>query len=69
MNIDRITDTYDTDYHAGILVITDKANGSEHCVQLRNNKGRNITQAQFKSGIASHGFDRACQTFIKLAAS
>tara|TARA_R110002153_G_scaffold114677_1_gene257571 strand:+ start:446 stop:655 length:210 start_codon:yes stop_codon:yes gene_type:complete len=69
MIIDRITDTYDTDYHAGYLVITDKANGAEHCVQLRNNNGRNITQAQFKSSIASHGFDRACQTFIKLAAN
>tara|TARA_R110000764_G_scaffold185258_1_gene270686 strand:+ start:327 stop:536 length:210 start_codon:yes stop_codon:yes gene_type:complete len=69
MIIDRTTDTYDTDYHAGYLVITDKANGAEHCVQLRNNNGRNITQAQFKAGIASHGFDRACRTFIKLAAN
>ena len=69
MIIDRITDTYDTDYHAGVLVITDNANGSEHCVQLRNDKGHNVTQAQFKSGIKSHGFDRACRTFIKLAAN
>tara|TARA_R110000764_G_scaffold86846_1_gene167662 strand:- start:608 stop:817 length:210 start_codon:yes stop_codon:yes gene_type:complete len=69
MIIDRITDTYDTDYHAGILVITDKANGSEHCVQLRNKNSRNITQAQFKASVKFYGFDRACQTFIKLAAN
>ena len=67
--MDNITDTYDTDYHSGILVITVKANGSMHCVQLRNSKGRNITQTQFMAGVKSHGFERACQTFIKLAAN
>jgi hypothetical protein len=67
--MNNITDTYDTDYHAGVLVITDKANGSEHCVQLRNNKGHNITQSQFKAGVKFYGFERACRTFIKLAAN
>lgn len=68
MNVNCITDTYETDYHGGWLVITDKASNSNHCVKLRNEKGRNITASQFNSSVASHGFERACQTFVKLAA-
>lgn len=62
------TDTYEAEYYKGWLVITIKAERRNECVQLTNGKGRNITRSQFKSAIKSHGVDRACQTFVKLAA-
>ena len=67
--MDYESELFEIDYHNGWLVITDKATGKPECVQLTNNKGRNITLNQFKSGIKSHGLDKACKTFLKLAAT
>ena len=67
--MDYTTDTYEADYHAGLLVITDKLSDAAYMVQLRNRSGRNVTLSQFKSCIRSHGIDRACSTFINLAAN
>ena len=60
---------FEVDYHNGWLIIKDKETNKQECVQLTNNKGRNITLNQFKSGIKSHGLDKACKTFLKLAAT
>jgi hypothetical protein len=67
--MDYTTDTYEVDYHAGLMVITDKLNDTAYMVQLRNRSGRNVTLSQFKSCIRSHGINQACSTFIKLAAN
>ena len=67
--MDYTTDTYGVDYHAGLMVITDKLNDTAHMVQLYNRSGRNVTLSQFKSCIRSHGINHACSTFIKLAAN
>ena len=63
------TERFEVDYHAGWLVITDKENKRNECVQLTNNKGRNITLSQFKSSVKSSGIDKACSVFLKLAAT
>ena len=57
---------YDADYLGGIMVITRNDTGAMRKVSLHNSKGHNITLAQFRSGVKSHGFDRACATFFKL---
>ena len=67
--MDYNSEIYEVDYHQGWLVITEKATNKNECVQLTNNNGRNITLSQFKSGIKSHGLDKACATFLKLAAT
>lgn len=64
-----ITDKFEVDYYKGWLVIHDKETNKNEVVQLVNDKGRNITLNQFKSGIKSHGIEQACKTFIKLAAT
>ena len=61
------SDKFETDYLGGILVITDKNLGTLHSVCLRDASGRNITRKQFISAVKSHGLDKACETFKKLA--
>jgi hypothetical protein len=63
------SELFEIDYHNGWLVIKDKETNRQECVQLTNNKGRNITLNQFKSGIKSHGLNKTCKTFLKLAAT
>jgi len=63
------TERFEVDYHAGWLVITDKENNRNECIQLKNNNGRNITMSQFKSSVKSSGIDKACSVFLKLAAA
>lgn len=67
--MDYESELFEVDYHNGWLVIKDKETNEQECVQLTNNKCRNITLNQFKSGIKSHGLDKACKTFLKLAAT
>ena len=67
--MDYITEKFEVDYYKGWLVITDKSAMKNECVQLMNSKGRNITLNQFKNCIKTHGIDRACKTFLKLAAT
>ncbi len=63
------TDTanFQADYLNGILVITCAATNECESITLNDDRGRNITLLQFKSGIKSHGMDKACQTFLRLA--
>jgi len=63
------TENFEVDYYKGWLVIHDTATKQNECVQLKNDKGRNITLNQFKSGVKTHGVDRACRVFLKLAAT
>jgi len=67
--MDYITEKFEVDYYKGWLVIYNKATKNPECVQLRNDKGRNITLNQFKSGVKTHGVNHACKTFLKLAAT
>jgi len=67
--LDQTSERYEAEYYKGWLVITDLTSGKAECVQLKSSEGRNITRSQFKSSLASHGFDKACQTFLKLAAT
>jgi len=67
--MDYESELFKVDYHNGWLVIKDKETNRQECVQLTNNKGRNITLNQFKSGIKSHGLNKTCETFLKLAAT
>ena len=57
---------YITEYAGGLLFITCNATGQEYATGLRNPRGQCITRGQFASAVKSHGFDRACETFIKL---
>ena len=67
--MDYETERFEVDYHAGWLIITDKEKNRNECVQLTNNKGRNITLSQFKSSVKTGGIDKACTVFLKLAAT
>ena len=62
-----ITENHIVDYYAGFIVIEETSTGHNFTTQLKNDTGRNITRAQFISGVKSHGIDRACATFKKLA--
>jgi len=61
------TATHEVDYHAGYLVIAESDTQQSFVVQLTDNSGRNVTRKQFTSAARSHGIDRACSTFKKLA--
>jgi len=67
--MDYESELFEIDYHNGWLVIKDRETNKQECVQLTNNKGRNITLNQFKSGIKSHGLNKTCKTFLKLSAT
>lgn len=62
-------ENYTAEYLSGFMFITHKRDGCETATGLRNARGQCITRGQFASGVASHGFDRACETFIKLGVS
>ena len=59
---------WEAEYFAGHLIIT-HPDGTAAEVGLRDDKGRNITLAQFRSGVRSHGITKACSTFWKLRAA
>ena len=67
--MDYESELFEVDYHNGWLVIMEKETSRQECVQLCNKNGRNITLTQFKSGLKSHGIDKTCRTFLKLAAT
>ena len=67
--MDYESELFEVDYHNGWLVIREKDTSRQECVQLCNKNGRNITLTQFKSGLKSHGIDKTCRTFLKLAAT
>jgi len=61
------TETHEVDYHAGYLVIAESDTQQSFVVQLTDNNGRNVTRKQFTSAVTTHGIDRACSTFKRLA--
>jgi len=61
------TETHEVDYHAGYLVIAENDTQQSFVVQLTDNNGRNVTRKQFTSAVTTHGIDRACSTFKRLA--
>ena len=61
-----ISDSHEGLYHAGHLVITDKATGRCGMVCLHDMKGRDITLAQFRGSVKTHGEARALATFARL---
>jgi hypothetical protein len=67
--MDYESELFEVDYHNGWLVIMEKETSRQECVQLCNKNGRNITLTQFESGLKSHGIDKTCRTFLKLAAT
>ena len=62
------SETHVAEYLGGFLFITERATGKDYMVRLTNRRGNCITRGQFDSACASHSFDRACETFKKLAA-
>lgn len=60
------TENFIAEYVSGLLFITSKRDGIETATGLRNDRGQCVTRGQFACGVASHGFDRACRTFMKL---
>ena len=63
------SEKYAAEYASGLMFITRKRDGHEVATGLRNARGQCITRGQFTSCVASHGFDRACETFVKLGVS
>ena len=61
------TATHEVDYHAGFLVIAESDTQKSFVVQLTDKSGRNVTRNQFTSAVTTHGIDRACCTFKRLA--
>ena len=61
------TETHEVDYHAGFLVIAESDTQQSFVIQLTDNNGRNVTCKQFADAASTHGIDRACSTFKKLA--
>jgi len=61
------TETHEVDYHAGYLVIAESDTQQSFVIQLTDNNGRNVTCKQFADAASTHGIDRACSTFKKLA--
>jgi len=61
------TSTHEVDYYAGFLVIAENDTQRNYVVQLTDNNGRNVTRKQFTDAASTHGIDRACSTFKKLA--
>jgi hypothetical protein len=61
------TETHEVDYHAGYLVIAESYTQQSFVVQLTDSNGRNVTRKQFTDAASTHGIDRACVTFKRLA--
>ena len=66
--MDYTTDKFEVDYWQGVLELTDKETTETRVLKLYKNN-RLATLNEFKSGIKSHGLERACETFFKIAAT
>ena len=53
-------------HYTGHFVITEKASGRCGIVKLVDHRGRDITLAQFRDCVRSHGAARALATFARL---
>lgn len=62
------TERHAAEYLGGWLFITEHETGAEYLTRLENERGQCITRGQFKDACRTHGPDRACDTFKKLAA-
>ena len=60
--------THCAEYLGGFLFITEKDTGKDYPVRLTNTRGQCITRGQFSGSCATHGFEKACEVFKKLAA-
>lgn len=69
MKLPHESPRYSAEFECGFLFVTDKESGSETMTRINNERGQNVTRGQFASSCKTHGFDRACETFRKLAAS
>jgi len=66
--MDYTTEKFEVDYWQGLLVFTNKETTETKVLKLYKNK-RLATLNEFKSCIKSHGLDRACETFFRIAAT
>jgi len=64
--LDYTTDRFEVDYWQGVLVFTNKETTETKVLKLYKNN-RLATLNEFKSCIKSHGLDRACETFFRIA--
>lgn len=68
MTILAETERHVAEYLGGWLFITERDTGRDHLVRLVNNRGQCITRGQFRDSVRTHGADRTCDVFKKLAA-
>lgn len=61
------TPSHEVDFYGGFLVIAETGTQQNFVVQLEDNSGRNVTRKQFSDAATTHGIDKACRTFKKLA--
>jgi len=54
------------DFSQGELFIHDDERSTGIFIAMHNEAGDNITLEHFRSCIASHGLDRACETFLRM---
>jgi len=66
--MDYTTEKFEVDYWQGLLVFTNKETTETKVLKLYKNK-RLATLNEFKSCIKSHGLERACETFFRIAAT
>lgn len=66
--MDYTTEKFEVDYWQGVLVFTNKETTETRVLKLYKNN-RLATLNEFKSGIKSHGLERACEVFFKIAAT
>ena len=66
--MDYTTDKFEVDYWQGVLVFTNKETTETRVLKLYKNN-RLATLNEFKSGIKSHGLEKACEAFFKIAAT
>jgi len=64
--LDYTTEQFEVDYWQGVLVFTNKETTEARVLKLYKNN-RLATLNEFKSCIKSHGLDRACETFFRIA--
>lgn len=61
------SDRFDAEFSDGELFIHDDETSTGIFITLHDDNGRDITLAQFRDCVASHGLDRACQTFMRIS--
>jgi len=66
--MDYTTDKFEVDHWQGVLVFTNKETTETKVLKLYKNN-RLATLNEFKSCIKSHGLERACETFFRIAAT